>query len=142
ILQKENFSSTDSYTVMGFSMGGRIALDYYENFPRQVNKLILLAPDGIRKSPWYRFSTQTAIGKFIFKHTMDSPTLFFRLLNIGKKLGLVNASIFKFVNYYIGDAAARDLLYKRWTTFSKFLPSVSKCRTAIKTYHTPVRILL
>ncbi len=142
ILVNENLAPSNPFYIIGFSMGGRIALDYYEHYPQLVSKLILLAPDGIRKSPWYWFSTQTLPGKFIFKNTMEHPTLFFRLLTIGKKLGLVNASIFKFVYYYIGDAEARGMLYKRWITFRKFYPSVSRCRQEIKKHNTPVRLLL
>src|SRR5690606_13088301 len=57
ILEKENFTAAKPFCVIGFSMGGRIALDYYEHYPQLLSKLILLAPDGIRKSPWYWFST-------------------------------------------------------------------------------------
>ena len=54
---------------------------------------------------------------------MKHPGWFFGFLKVLNKLGLVNASIFKFVNYYIGDKEVRHLLYTRWTTLRKLKPN-------------------
>ena len=128
-------------TLAGFSIGGRIALCLYEIFPQQVKKIILLAPDGLKVNFWYRFSTQTWLGKRIFAFTMKYPGWFFAFLKALHFLRLVKASIFKFVNYYIGNKEMRLLLYKRWTVLGKLKPDLKNIKKAIRENKTKVLLL-
>jgi len=98
---------TIQFALMGYSLGARVALSIYEKIPSQVEKIILLAPDGLKVNFWYWLSTQTRIGNQLFAFTMKHPGWFFGFLKGLNKLKLVNASIFKFVNYYIGDETIR-----------------------------------
>ena len=129
------------FTLAGFSLGGRIALCLYEIFPKQVKKIILLAPDGLKVNFWYRFSTQTWLGKKLFAFTMKYPGWFFAFLKILHFMGLVNVSIFKFVNYYIGNKEMRLLLYKRWTVLGKLKPDLERIKKAIGENKTWVSLL-
>src|SRR5690349_5025567 len=42
-----------SFSVVGYSMGGKFALATVEAFPTHVKEVYLLAPVGIWISPWY-----------------------------------------------------------------------------------------
>jgi len=57
------------------------------------------------------------------------------------KLGLVNASIFKFVNHYIGDEQVRRSLYIRWTTLRKITPGIKEIKKAIHKNNTATKLL-
>ncbi len=57
------------------------------------------------------------------------------------KLRLVNASIFKFVNYYIGDVTVRRLLYQRWTTLRKLKSDLALIKSYIRKQNIPVRLI-
>ncbi len=128
-------------SLMGFSLGGRIALSLYQAIPEKIEKIVLLAPDGLKVNFWYWLATQTWAGNKFFAVTMKKPGWFFGLLKLLNKLKLVNASIFKFVHYYIGDAEVRRLLYTRWTTLRKLKPDVKKIKSHIREYKTPVRLV-
>jgi pimeloyl-ACP methyl ester carboxylesterase len=128
-------------SLIGFSLGGRVALSLYEKMPSQIEKLILLAPDGLKVNFWYWLSTQTWIGNKLFVSTMKHPGWFFFLLKILNKLKLVNASVFKFVNYYIGDQQARNVLYQRWTVLRKIKPNLKKTKSLIAKNSTKVRLI-
>lgn len=128
-------------SLLGFSLGGRIALSLYQLVPARIDKLILLAPDGLKMNFWYWLSTQTWMGNRFFGFTMKHPGWFFGFLQLLNKLGLVNASIFKFVNHYIGDQQVRRSLYTRWTTLRKLKPAIKKIRTAIRENNTVTRVL-
>lgn len=151
ILSKENsglsagsFGGTQNselVTLLGFSLGGRIALSLYQLEPGKIDRLILLAPDGLKMNFWYWLSTQTWMGNQFFGFTMKRPGWFFGFLKLMNKLGLVNASIFKFVNHYIGDEQVRRSLYTRWTTLRKLKPDIKKIRTAIRENNTVTRIM-
>ena len=144
ILQKNNHTlPTKNYSLslLGFSLGGRMALSLYQAMPDKIQKLILLAPDGLKMNFWYWLATQTWLGNKFFAFTMKKPGWFFGFLKLLNKLKLVNASIFKFVNYYIGDAEVRRLLYARWTTLRKLRPNLRRIKNQIRGNKTPVRLV-
>lgn len=128
-------------SLIGFSLGGRIALSLYQAIPEKIEKIILLAPDGLKVNFWYWLATQTWVGNKFFAFTMKKPEWFFGFLILLNKLRLVNASIFKFVNYYIGDAEARQLLYTRWTSLRKLKPNLTRIKTLIRSTKTTVRLI-
>ena len=45
---KENNYPTDTFSVAGYSLGGRICLKLLEIYPERINHTLLLAPDGIK----------------------------------------------------------------------------------------------
>ncbi len=128
-------------TLIGFSLGGRVALSLFQLIPERVEKIVLLAPDGLKVNFWYWLATQTKGGNRFFAFTMKHPGWFFGFLKLLNKLRLVNASIFKFVNYYIGSPAIRQQLYARWTTLRKCRTDRKLLATLINKQSTPVRLV-
>jgi pimeloyl-ACP methyl ester carboxylesterase len=129
------------FLLLGFSLGGRVALSLFEYWASPVKKMVLLAPDGLKVNFWYWLSTQTAMGKSMFRFTMKYPGWFFLLLRLLNGLRLVNASVYKFVGYYIGNPAARELLYNRWVVLRKLRPDLEKIRQLIREHQVPVRLV-
>src|SRR5258705_7646608 len=104
LLEQSNLTGqTSNLQLLGFSLGGRIALSLYQAMPSEIDRFVLLAPDGLKINFWYWLATQTFLGRSFFSFTMKHPGWFFGFLKFINFLGLVNRSIFKFVNYYIGD---------------------------------------
>jgi len=145
IIQRQPFFQQQSYQsvqiLLGFSLGGRVALRLYESGPGSFQKIVLLAPDGLKMNRWYWLATQTWIGHRFFSFTLKYPRWFFGVLKLLNRLRLVNSSIFKFVNYYIGDKEVRRLLYQRWTTMRKITPDISRIKSFISEYKTTARLL-
>lgn len=129
------------FSLIGFSLGGRAALALYQATPHRVEKILLLAPDGLKVNAWYRLATHTWLGNRFFSFTMKKPGWFLGMLKVLNKLKLVNASIFKFVNFYIGDAEIRKQLYTRWTALRKLKPHLQKIKQQVIHHQTPVRLL-
>lgn len=141
ILKKIPELKNRKFSLIGFSLGGRVALSLYQTIPDQIERMILLAPDGLKINFWYWISTQTWIGRKLFSFTMKHPEWFFGFLTGLNKLGLVNASVFKFVNHYIEDQKMRLLLYQRWIVLRKLKPVLSIIKSFILEYKTTVRLL-
>ena len=119
------------FSIMGYSMGGRVALQILQTIPHQIKKLVLIAPDGLHKNIWQWLSTKTTLGNRIFDFTMCNPNWIMRLLPFAVKLGLFNKNRLKFVHYYLDDAEQRSLLFKRWTTMRKFSPNAALVKQSI-----------
>ncbi len=127
--------------LLGFSLGGRIALQLYQMQLFRISKLVLLAPDGLKINGWYRLATQTWIGIRLFAFTMRNPGWFYTVLRTLNRLRMVNTSIYKFVDHYIGDAQVRRQLYQRWMALRKIRPDIRLVRRQVQQQATAVRFI-
>ena len=116
------FPGINTYSLLGFSLGGRLALTVFQTVPEAVDNIVLLAPDGINTNFWHWFSTRTIVGKRIFRFSISNPWWIFSLLKIGNRLGMINQSVYKFTRYYLQDKRSREFLYKRWICMRKINP--------------------
>ncbi len=130
-----------AWWCLGYSMGGRVALQLFELAPDRIGRLVLLATDGLQMNFWYWLATQTTAGNKLFHWTMKRPGWLFFLLRAGHVLRVVNPSIYKFTAHYVDDAQVRENLYARWTTMRGFRPDLAAIGRFIRQYETPVRLL-
>lgn len=141
IVRKIIVNNDKKFSLMGFSLGCRVCLSLFQQMPERIEKIILLAPDGLKMNRWYWLATQTHWGNKLFLFTINRPALFFGILKLMNKLKLVNLSIYKFVSFYIGDKEVRNLLYTRWTTLRKIRPGIKIIKSFIRKHKTPVRLI-
>ena len=132
---------TAPWTLLGYSMGGRVALHLLQLAPEKIGKLVLLAPDGLRMNPWYWLATQTRAGNRLFRFTMRHPDWLFFLLRIGNAIHCVNPGIYKFTTRYIDNIKVRQYLYARWTIMRGFRPKPGLIRNIIRSGKIPVRLV-
>ena len=128
------------YTIIGYSMGGRVALNLLQVNPISIKKAILIAPDGLTTHFWQYLSTQTIWGNRLFRFTMKFPQWLLLMVNIGSSLRLLNRSIVKFVHHHIDSKVERDLLYNRWTTMRDFTTNLSRIKKLIEVNQIPINI--
>jgi pimeloyl-ACP methyl ester carboxylesterase len=141
VIDKICNSSHQKISILGYSMGGRVALQLLQTFPDKIEKLILIAPDGLHNNIWHKLSTQTFIGNKLFSFSMNHPKWMFVSMNVLYKLGFFNKSIFNFVHYYLDDRSSRLQLYKRWTTMRKFNPDLHLLKKIIHNKKIPISIM-
>lgn len=65
----------DSYTLIGNSLGGAIALKFTLDYPANVDKLLLMAPGGIENQPDYFTMPGMAVMKEVFTGGPDKDKL-------------------------------------------------------------------
>ncbi|TAN01014.1 MAG: alpha/beta hydrolase [Chitinophagaceae bacterium] len=133
----DHFGS-DKFTLLGYSMGGRIALCAAAVFISQMEALVLLAPDGLKVNPWYYFVTQTKAGHALFHHVVYHHALLHFIIEAGFKLHLTNESIYKFVKMHTDDKEQRMLVYRIWTCMKNLSPDIPGIKKQIKRHHLPV----
>lgn len=134
-------ATTLKFSLMGYSMGGRICLQLAQLIPDRINNIVLLAPDGLHLNPWYWFATQTTLGNRFFKTVMEEPRQFIQLLNKASSLHLLNKGVMKFVDRYLEDDAVRKQVYTVWTAFRKFKPDLNKLAQLINNHQIPMHLI-
>ena len=128
------------FSLMGYSMGGRLALCLTEIMAPQIRELFLLAADGLRDNPWHLFVTQTRLGHKIFKHITYHPEFYFWLLNTGHRLRLINNSLHRFAQNSMNTLQKREQVYHVWTIMRHMMPDRKLVKQLLAQYR--IRTLL
>lgn len=140
-IRKQHQFYNHSFTLLGFSMGGRIALTLAQLMHKQVERLVLIAPDGLRVNFWHWFATHTYAGHRLLHYTVHHPQWLLHILNGAERVGLITKSIAAFVHYYMDDEDQRLVLFRRWITMRKFRPRLGFIKKLIKKDKITTRLL-
>ncbi len=132
---------SEKYTLMGYSLGGRIVLKLLEIYPGRVGKIILLAPDGIKISPVYRLLTQYEPGQRLLKRVAENPSTFFTLARFLRKSGLVSEKKYAFGINNFDTKNKRDKVYRVWMIFRKIISDKTSIKDIIKKHKIPVHLI-
>ncbi len=131
----------DKFSLLGFSLGGRFAISTAYEFAEKVEKLILIAPDGIFKSIWYRLSVSFWF-RPVFKVLMNKYSLFNNIIDIIESLRIANRSLTNFARKELGDPANRIRVYRSWVYLVPLGYKMNKLAEKLKHYKIPVTFVL
>jgi pimeloyl-ACP methyl ester carboxylesterase len=123
LLEQKNITR---FSLMAFSMGGKFALTLIEAFPDRINKVLLVAPDGIKTNFWYSIATYPGWMQGLFKRTVLRPVPFFKFLNFLDRRNLVDKGLLRFANWQMESTSKRLRIYKSWMGFSQLTFDIRK----------------
>lgn len=132
---------TERFSVAGYSMGGRVALHLYQCQGQRINRMLLIAPDGLKMNGWYWLATQSGLGNKLFQHSMKKPAFFFFATGLLRKTGLINTGIYNFTRQFLLQEQARQQLYTIWTTLRKIRPDTSAIKKLLVARKTQVTMV-
>ncbi|MDB5249554.1 MAG: alpha/beta hydrolase [Segetibacter sp.] len=136
-LKKENLK----FSLLGFSMGGRIALYLTQLMADQVERLVLLAPDGLNFNFWRWLGSDTWLGNKILHYTIHHPSCALWILKKAEDWKVIHRSMANYVRFYIEDEEYRFILYHRYISMRKFKPTLSKLKQFIRQFRIPVKMM-
>lgn len=108
--------------LMGYSLGGRLAMVLAQNMPERIGGLYLLAPDGLVVNRWYGMLSHYAAGRSLFRFLKQRPKGFFRSLKVLRKTGVVSDRTADFVRSQIESPADQERVYMVWCFLRKLEP--------------------
>lgn len=120
IKQFLKIENANEFSLLGYSLGGKMCLAMVEFFPKQIQKIILLAPDGLKENIWYNVAVYPKWGRDLFKYFISNPKWFFRLADFLKILKLLPTSLHKFVYQQMETEEKRQLVFDVWTNIADF----------------------
>lgn len=104
------------FSILGYSLGGRFAIASSILFSNKVDELILIAPDGIFLTIWFKLTT-TPIIRLLYKKYMMDPGRLEKWILLGQRLKLVNSYVVDFIRKEFGDSQNRRRVYISWNHF-------------------------
>ncbi len=117
-------NNIEKFSVLGYSMGARLAMSILMAFPDRVRSIFLLAADGIKTHPVFNIAMYPAWGRFLFKKVMSNPRLFFAVLRLLFKLHIVSKFLFNFTQNHMDTPEKRQRIFFTWNTLKEFIPDV------------------
>jgi pimeloyl-ACP methyl ester carboxylesterase len=131
----------EKINLLGFSMGGRISLHLTQLFKGEIERLVLIAPDGLKFNFWRWLGSDTWIGNRLLAYIINKPGFALAVLNMVYKLKIIPRGLADFIHFYLDDEEQRVLLYNRWTSMRKFRPNLDKIKSIIKQNGIAVRMM-
>jgi len=120
-----------TFSLMGYSLGGKIALQLLEFFPERVISIFLFAPDGIRNNWSSGFVTRNTLGKKIYGRIIDDPSRFFHLVKLLKKMNLLHEKLSEFLHQSLNTREKRQQVWDVWLCFRDIRPDIRKIQHTI-----------
>lgn len=118
--------SVGSFHLIGYSLGGRMAMVTAEMFPSRIQSLYLFSPDGLHKTLMYRFANETSLGNHILKSVLASPRVAIRIIETLGKLRLIPSRKAKFVRYQLENPDRAGKVHTVWTSLSHCWPDTER----------------
>ena len=136
VLKKEGLHFNG--TLIGYSLGGRVALTCFSLFPSRFTKVTLLAPDGLVKNPGYRFAVDTALGRAWMNQSERQRKTVVRVLNWLRAAHLLPHHIYQFFLFHLDSEEMWAMVIDCWCSLQQFWPPPQHRLRAISTSHNAV----
>ncbi len=128
----------DRFAIMGYSLGGRVALTVIQLYYKRINKIILIAPDGLKISHYNNFVTRTNMGKNYIKWLVKKPEEFFALIDKLHRYKIVNNRSKRLINFHFETHEKRVLLRNVISSFKNIVPNISKVTRYINKHNIEI----
>ncbi|MBX9852112.1 MAG: alpha/beta hydrolase [Cytophagaceae bacterium] len=120
------------FSLLGFSMGGKFVLATLESYHQQIERLILIAPDGIKTSFWYSLATYPGWMRKLFRRIIIKPGIYFTLVKYLGALKLMDKGVLRFANTQMITRRQRRRVYYSWIVFSDLKFDMDKIASILK----------
>lgn len=138
---KQDFGAT-KISLAGHSLGARAALQVAALQPGWIERLVLLAPDGMKKNWWYYLATRNIIGKWMFQKILARPEKWLPLFSFLNRLGMVSDSHFQLAKKKLSDKnTIREIAYV-WPVMSRLTPLPSRIKWNLNKYRIKTHIFM
>lgn len=131
----------DTFVLMGYSLGGRIALSLLETMPERISRAVLIAPDGLHTKPWYRVFASLHWGRKRYAHFIDHPERMHRVADALRSLGVLSDKMHRFVIGQTDTREKRQLLHDVWLSFRHIEPDLDRVAENLHAHHLPVTLV-
>jgi pimeloyl-ACP methyl ester carboxylesterase len=112
--------------LLGYSMGSRIALTLLQYYPQKFKRIIVLAPDGLKKGLLYKFVVHTRLGKACWGLIDRFPKTNRRIIYGLYKTGLISGHKYHFGRFHTDNSEIRQRVAYGWAGHKKFWPEENK----------------
>ncbi|SHJ13648.1 Pimeloyl-ACP methyl ester carboxylesterase [Hymenobacter daecheongensis DSM 21074] len=131
-----------TFSLLAFSMGAKFALTAAEQLSECVERLWLIAPDGIRTQFWYSLATYPPWMRGVLGRAVLRPQRLLRFIDTLARRRLVDAGLVRFAQWQLDSREKRLRVYRSWVGFRHLIFDLRKLAAALNRRPTPVTFFL
>lgn len=105
------------FSLLGFSLGGKFVLATLELFPEKIERIFLLAPDGIKTNIWYSLATYPLLLRQFFKGMILRPNRLNQIATFLQYFHLADKGLIRFAQSQMDTQTKRERVYYSWVVF-------------------------
>lgn len=140
IRQLQNMEGFSSFSLLGFSMGGRLCLSVVPHFLPALDGLFLVAADGIRTHKVFNIAMYPIWGRWVFRWVMQKPGVFFRLVESLYSIRIISRFLHKFAKNHMDTPEKRNRIFHTWVALKNFVPDVPVVQRLLTEAVIPVHL--
>jgi len=114
----------ERFSLLAYSLGGRISLQIIELFGERIDSVVLFAPDGLHYTWGYNFVTKTDFGKNQFKKFIKHSGFFFFAIKLLNNIGVIKESVYKFLIMQLDNQTKREKVFDTHIFFRNIHPDL------------------
>jgi pimeloyl-ACP methyl ester carboxylesterase len=135
-------NNIERFSLLGYSLGGRISLQLIELYEDRIDTLFLFAPDGLHYTLWYNFVTKTNLGKNHFKRFKKNPGSFFLAIKLLNKIGIIKDSVYKFIIMQLDTQVKREKVFDTHIFFWNIRPDLDNVKQILNSKNSKLHLFL
>lgn len=128
------------FSLMGFSMGGRLCLCLAEAFAGQLESVFLMAPDGIRTHRVFNVAVYPVWGRWLFRIVTRRPGLFFYLVKLLYRNRQISRFLYEFTLNHMDTREKRERIFQTWVSLKHFVPNLPRVTQVLNAHEIPVHL--
>jgi pimeloyl-ACP methyl ester carboxylesterase len=129
--------NAERFSVIGYSLGGKLVMSLIMEMSSKIDKVILIAPDGIKNN----VSTYPAIGRALFRLFINFPYPFIFLLRLLNLLDIINDGTMKIVKLRSETKEKRLKVYNTWLCLRELEENMKDIKNKINTNHIKIYLI-
>jgi len=129
------------FHLVGYSMGGRMAMVMMQHMPECIQSLTLLAPDGLKVNLLYHFVSETKLGRMMYRRIIRNPRWLLRTADALRRLHLLDDKLHRFVHVQLESEKKRQLVYDAWLAHRKLFPDLRSVAGNMKKFSVPLLLI-
>ena len=123
---------TDGADLIGYSIGGRVALSLMVAAPKFWGRVLLMAPDGFVKNPFYRITVHTAFGRWAWFWMDRHAAQVLRWNDKWHKWGLISKHLHGFGRFHMESHEMRMMVWHGWRAHRALWPRHAAIAQALR----------
>lgn len=128
-------------SLMGYSIGGRVALSIMKTVPNLVDRMVLMATDGLIVNGYYFMLMRTQVGRAMFRGFLGQKDSMKAVLSM-KKAGIIKDSYFRLATQVLHFENRKRQLLHAWPCLSRLIHTPAELRKVIIKNHIPVTLVM
>ncbi len=133
---------SESIILLGYSLGGRVVMTLFNHSQENISRIILLAPDGLKRNPVHYFLSGTSAGRALFAFSSEHPKIISSIVKGITNLKLINDKLGKFVLSNTSNSGTLNKVRLTWKNFAVFWPNLKQFKKLVDKTNTPVTLVM